>query len=73
MSCIGISYLQDLLPNRVGAASALYGNTGQVGQLLAGVAAGAWAQAYDYASLFWPCAVAGLVGLGCLAAGRRLS
>ena len=71
VSCIGIGYLQDLVPGRVGAASALYGNTGQVGQLLAGLAAGAWAQAYDYHSLFWPCAVASCVGLGCLVAGRR--
>lgn len=38
VSCIGIGYLQDLLPNRVGAASALYGNTGQIGSLLAGLA-----------------------------------
>ena len=70
MSCIGISYLQDLLPNRIGAASALYGNTGQVGQLLAGLAAGAWAQAYDYHSLFWPCAMASVIGLACLTLGR---
>jgi len=35
---IAISYLQDLPPKRVGAASALYGNTGQIGSLLAGFA-----------------------------------
>ena len=71
VSCIGISYLQDLLPNRVGAASALYGNTGQIGSLLAGLASGAWAEAFDYRSLFWPCAAASLLGLACLAVGRR--
>jgi SET family sugar efflux transporter-like MFS transporter len=71
VSCIGISYLQDMMPNRVGAASALYGNTGQIGGLLAGLAAGAWAEAFDYRSLFWPCAAASLLGLICLAAGRR--
>ena len=71
VSCIGIGYLQDLAPDRVGAASALYGNTVQTGQLLAGLTAGAWAQAYDYHSLFWPCAVASAAGLACLAAGRR--
>ena len=71
VSCIGISYLQDLMPNRVGAASALYGNTGQIGSLLAGVASGAWAEAFDYRSLFWPCAAASLLGLACLAFGRR--
>lgn len=71
VGCIGISYLQDLMPNRVGAASVLYSNTSQIGQLLAGLAAGAWAQAYDYHSLFWPCAVVTVAGLACLAAGRR--
>ena len=71
VSCIGISYLQDLMPSRIGAASALYANTSQIGQLLAGLAAGAWAQAYDYHSLFWPCAAASVAGLACLAAGRR--
>ena len=73
VSCIGISYLQDLVPGRVGAASALYGNTGQVGALLAGVAAGVWAQAFGYATLFWPCALAGVISYVCLWAGRRLS
>jgi SET family sugar efflux transporter-like MFS transporter len=73
VSCIGIGYLQDMLPNRVGAASALYGNTGQAGSLMAGLAAGAWAQAYSYGSLFWPCAVASVAGLACLAAGRLCS
>ena len=71
VSCIGISYLQDLMPNRVGAASVLYSNTSQIGQLLAGLAAGAWAEVYDYHSLFWPCAVASMAGFACLAAGRR--
>ncbi len=71
VSCIGISYLQDLMPNRVGAASVLYSNTNQIGSLLAGLAAGTWAQAYDYQSLFWPCAAVNVAGLVCLAAGRR--
>ena len=71
VSCIGISYLQDLMPNRVGAASALYGNTGQIGGLVAGVASGVWAEAFDNRTLFWPCAAASLLGLSCLAVGRR--
>jgi SET family sugar efflux transporter-like MFS transporter len=71
VSCIGISYLQDLMPKRVGAASVLYANTIQIGLLLAGLAAGGWAQAYNYHSLFWPCAVVSVVGLACIAAGRR--
>ena len=69
VSCVGISYLQDLVPNRVGAASVLYANTSQIGQLLAGFAAGLWAQAYSYSSLFWVSAICSVAGLGCLAAG----
>ena len=72
VSCIGIGYLQDLMPNRVGAASVLFSNTSQIGQLLAGIAAGAWAQVWNYHSLFWPCAAMTLIGMGCLALGHRL-
>jgi SET family sugar efflux transporter-like MFS transporter len=71
VSCVGISFLQDLAPGRIGAASVLYANTMQVGQLLAGLTAGAWAQAYDYHSLFWPCAAASVAGLALLTAGRQ--
>lgn len=72
VSCIGIGYLQDLMPNRVGAASVLFSNTSQIGQLLAGLAAGAWAQVWNYHSLFWPCAATTMIGMGCLAMGHRL-
>lgn len=71
VSCVGISYLQNLMPNRFGAAAVLFSNTSQIGQVLAGLAAGTWAQAYDYHSLFWACAATSLVGLGCLHRGRR--
>jgi SET family sugar efflux transporter-like MFS transporter len=71
VSCVGISYVQNLMPNRIGAAAVLYSNTSQIGQLLAGLAAGAWAEAYDYHSLFWVCALTSLIGLGCLRLGRR--
>jgi SET family sugar efflux transporter-like MFS transporter len=73
VSCIGISYLQDLMPNRVGAASALFANTGQIGNLIAGLVAGIWAQAYSYHSLFWLCAGVSVAGLVCLEGGRRLT
>ena len=71
VSCVGISYLQNLMPNRIGAAAVLYSNTSQIGQLLAGLVAGAWAEVFDYHSLFWVCAVASLAGLGFLELGRR--
>jgi SET family sugar efflux transporter-like MFS transporter len=71
VSCVGISYLQDLMPNRVGAAAALYSNTSQIGGLLAGLAAGGWAHAFGYHSLFWACALTSLAGLVFLDLGRR--
>lgn len=72
VSCIGISYLQDLMPGRVGAATALYANTGQVGALMAGVSAGGWAAAFGFHSLFWACVGLSLVGWVLLDGGRRV-
>ena len=72
VSCIGISYLQDLMPGRVGAATALYANTGQLGSLLAGVSAGGWAAALGFHSLFWACVGLSLGGWVLLGAGRRV-
>ena len=71
VSCIGISYLQNLMPGRVGAAAVLYSNTSQIGNLLAGVAAGGWASLFGFHSLFWTCAVASLAGYVALNLGRR--
>ncbi len=71
VSCIGIGFMQDLMPNRAGAAAALYANTGQVGALLAGLAAGGWADLFGYRSMFGACAVASLLGLGLLLLGAR--
>lgn len=72
VSLIGISYLQNLMPGRVGAAAALYANTGQVGALLAGVSAGAWAATFGYHSLFLACAGLSVGGFVLLDIGRRV-
>jgi MFS transporter, SET family, sugar efflux transporter len=60
----GISYIQALMPNQVGIASALFFNTTNAGFLLSSLTAGAWAQAFGYRSMFIACAV--LSGLGLL-------
>jgi MFS transporter, SET family, sugar efflux transporter len=57
----GISYVQALMPNRTGSAAALFSNTTNGGFLVAGIAAGAWAQFFGYRSTFLVCA-----GLSCL-------
>jgi SET family sugar efflux transporter-like MFS transporter len=76
----GISYIQVLMPDRVGSAATLFSNTANAGFLLAGLAAGGWAQLFGYRSMFLACAV--LSGLGLLmlylqpklnvAAGKRI-
>ena len=62
VTCVGISYMQDLMPGRIGTAAALYSNTGQVGAMLAGLAAGGWADLFGFRSMFFACAA--LTGLG---------
>lgn len=59
---LGISYPQALMPDRVGSAATLFSNTTNAGSLLAGLAAGGWAQTFGYPSLFLACA--GLSALG---------
>jgi SET family sugar efflux transporter-like MFS transporter len=60
----GISYIQVLMPDRVGSVATLFSNTTNAGFLLAGLAAGGWAQLFGYRSMFLACAV--LSGLGLL-------
>jgi SET family sugar efflux transporter-like MFS transporter len=60
----GISYIQVLMPGRVGSAATLFSNTANAGSLFAGLAAGGWAQVFGYPSMFLACA--GISGLGLL-------
>jgi SET family sugar efflux transporter-like MFS transporter len=71
VTCVGINYVQHLMPNRVGAAAALFTITSQIGSLLAGLAAGAWAEVFGYHSLFLVCALACGAGLLLLSLGAR--
>jgi MFS transporter, SET family, sugar efflux transporter len=59
---LGIAYIQSSMPDRIGSAAALFSNTVNAGSLLAGFAAGSWAQMLGYSSVFAACA--GLSGLG---------
>jgi MFS transporter, SET family, sugar efflux transporter len=71
VACIGISYMQELMPNRAGAAAALFTATGQVGALLAGLGVGGWAELFGYRSVFPVCAALCAMGLGLLVVSRR--
>lgn len=62
MMGIGISYFQDLLPDRLGGATALYTNTGRVGALVAGLLVGLSGQ-LGYRMLFVASGVLCAVGV----------
>ena len=61
-SVIGMLYVQNAMPNRTGAATALYSNTINAGFLLSGIGTGVWAQAFGYWSIFGLCVALSLVG-----------
>lgn len=56
-SCLGMTYIQDLMPGRTGAATALFFNASRVGSILAGVLSGTLVGALGYRAAFGACAV----------------
>ncbi len=60
-SCLGLTYIQDLLPRSPAAATALFFNAARVGSILSGVLSGLLVGAVGYKGTFLFC--------GCLAAG----
>lgn len=55
-SCLGMTYLQDLMPGELGAATALFFNASRVGSILSGVLAGTIVGAFGYHVAFLLCA-----------------
>lgn len=55
ISIVGMTMVQELLPGRAGAASAVFGNTVSVGVLLSGLGTGLWANWFGYWSIFGLC------------------
>ena len=55
-SCLGMTYLQDLMPGELGAATALFFNASRVGSILSGVLAGTIVGAFGYQAAFLLCA-----------------
>jgi SET family sugar efflux transporter-like MFS transporter len=64
VSFLGIHFLQSIMPDRVGFATALFSNTVQVGSVLAAIGAGGLAHLFGYPAIFPVCA--GLSGVGLL-------
>jgi SET family sugar efflux transporter-like MFS transporter len=74
VGAVGITYMQDLIPQATGRATALFANTLTIGSLISGIVAGATAQALGYRAALLLCGVLTAVGCVLLAgAGKPLS
>jgi len=63
-SCLGLTYVQDLMPRTPGEATALFFNSARVGSILSGVLSGLMVAALGYRGTFLCC--------GCLALGALI-
>ncbi|SAK50425.1 sugar efflux transporter [Caballeronia ptereochthonis] len=54
-SCLGMTYMQDLMPRSPGSATALFFNASRVGSILSGVLSGALVAALGYRGTFLVC------------------
>ena len=72
ISAIGISYIQDLLPDLPGYASTLYTNSTTLGRLFGSLAGGAAAQWVGYRHAYWGCLLLVILSFGLLALPQRL-
>ena len=71
VATLGMAYVQELIPNRVGVATTLYANTLNAGALLGGLGVGLCAQAFGYTAVFALSAVLGVAAWALLLATRR--
>ncbi|PLZ04489.1 MFS transporter [Burkholderia sp. WAC0059] len=62
-SCLGMTYVQDLMPDSPGRATALFFNASRVGSILSGVLSGLLVQALGYRGTFVCCAALALCAL----------
>jgi MFS transporter, SET family, sugar efflux transporter len=71
ISAIGISYIQDLLPNMPGYASTLYSNSSTIGRLLGSLVGGGLASIVGYRYSFVLCFILIIISLVMLAVSGR--
>lgn len=62
-SCLGMTYVQDLMPDSPGRATALFFNASRLGSILSGVLSGLLVQAFGYRGTFLFCGVLALCAL----------
>lgn len=60
---LGISFLHSFMPQRAGAAAALFSNAGQLGSVFAALSVGLLAHAFGYPFIFVACALLSAAGL----------
>lgn len=68
-SCLGMTYIQDLMPRQTGAATALFFNAARVGSILSGVLSGTIVGTLGYRAAFLMCGALTFCALVLLAAG----
>lgn len=68
---LGMTYFQQLMPGRFGAATTLFSNTINVGGMLSGVVSGAWAQAFGYRGVYLLCGTLTLIAWATMQAITR--
>jgi MFS transporter, SET family, sugar efflux transporter len=66
-SCLGLTYIQELMPRAPGAATALFFNASRVGSILSGVLAGFLVSAVGYRGTFLICAALATVAFALFA------
>jgi SET family sugar efflux transporter-like MFS transporter len=62
-SCLGMTFVQDLMPSSPGRATALFFNAARLGSILSGVLSGLLVQAFGYRGTFLFCGVLALCAL----------
>jgi SET family sugar efflux transporter-like MFS transporter len=73
VGALGITYFQDLLPDRTGHATTLFSNSATAGSLAAGVIAGATAQVVGYRAAFLLCGAVAAAAWLLLLYARRVA
>ncbi|SMB88646.1 sugar efflux transporter [Deinococcus hopiensis] len=71
LATLGMAYVQELMPDRVGVATTLYSNTMNAGSLLGGLGLGVCAGLFGYHAVFVLAGVLSLAAWGLLLATRR--
>lgn len=62
-SCLGMTFVQDLMPSSPGRATALFFNASRLGSILSGVLSGMLVQAFGYRGTFLFCSLLALCAL----------